>query len=119
MEDDEVVGDAELTATLGSFRRDSTAGKPGERKVATSSTKCFGCGQYGHFKSDCPLRKAQAARQGTRTSKTPETGCLICKGKYFARNCPVLQKVQQSMQQDLTARPNDNAEQTNLLKAPP
>ena len=118
MEDDEVASQADLMAAFGGYRREGAAGKSGKRRPATSSTKCYNCGQYGHYKSDCPLRKTSVPRQATRTSRVPSSGCLICHGNHFARDCSQLQTARQLLEQH-NRKPADGAEQSVLLKAPP
>ena len=47
----------ELTAALGtanSRKAFNPSGKPPERRKTTSTTRCYGCNQYGHFKSESP-----------------------------------------------------------------
>ena len=90
VDDDE--GEEDISAALGDarFRRgnNSYSGQRGERRKATSATKCYGCDQYGHYKADCPrLRSSGGGRQQTRA---PLSGCLLCGGDHFAKNCPQL-----------------------------
>ena len=46
--------------TLKPPRRNSNLNSnPLERRKATSAKRCYGCSQYGHFKSDCPRPNRQ------------------------------------------------------------
>ena len=56
-EDEELM---EALETLNPFRKNSSSSSNfSERRRATSATMCYGCNQYGHYKSDCPLPNRQ------------------------------------------------------------
>ena len=73
------------------------------RREAKSSTKCYNCGQYGHYKSDCPQRKKSkfTMRQPARRSVIE---CRLCKGNHYVRECPQLGKSKQWLSQESTAK---------------
>ena len=85
----------ELTATLRTAnprKAFNPIGKPQEQRKATSTTRCYGCGQYGHFKSECP----RLNRQGPSFTPRAQLECLLCKGNHFVRYCPSLPAAQQA-----------------------
>ena len=76
----------QLMATLADLRArrgNSTEQRFGRRKT-TSFTECYTCGQYGHYKSDCPQRwKSRfSKRQSTRPSTVE---CQLCAGNHYVR----------------------------------
>ena len=66
----------------------STAGRKSERRKATSATKCYACGNLGHYASDCPRRSRSTSSR--RNDQRP-VACLLCGANHFARDCPQLE----------------------------
>ena len=87
----------ELMAALGTFnttrKNFNSITNPPERQRATSTTRCYGCGQYGQFKSDCPRPNCQGPKRFTPRAMLE---CLLCKDNHFVRNCQSLPAAQQA-----------------------
>ena len=103
--------------TLNPLRRNpNSSSNPQERRRATSATRCYGCGQYSHFKSDCP----RPCRKGPRRFATrAKLECLHCKGDHFVRNCPSLPAVQQATKLSGQARETEPQKQVTVPSARP
>ena len=69
------------------------------RREATSDTKCYNCGQYGHYRSDCPQRRKSrfTGRQATRPSVIE---CRLYAGNHYVRQCPQLETVKRLLSQE-------------------
>ena len=103
--------------TLNLTRKNSNSTiNPPERRRATSATRGYCCGQYCHFKSDCP----QPIRQGLWCF-TPRANleCLLCNINYFQRNCPSLPAAQQATERSGQTRETEPQEQVAALSARP
>ncbi len=85
-------------ADLKARRENSTERRAG-RQEATSSTKCYSCGQYGHYRSDCPQRRKSrfTRRQATRPSVIE---CRLCAGNHYVRECPQLETAKRLLSQE-------------------
>ena len=87
--------DGDLTAALpaaGANQRVNPAGRPGERRKATTTTRCYGCQQYGHYRSECPrARHSNSVRPQARFPLE----CILCKGPHRVRDCTLLPTCQQ------------------------
>jgi len=70
------VNEENLQRKLGTFplgHHRNVKAEPGVR--AMSNVKCFGCSQFGHFKRDCPNRKAEDAKaSGQKGGKGKKKG---------------------------------------------
>ena len=79
-------GDDDLAAALPSTsanQRGNSTGRTGERRKATVSTRCDGCKQFGHFRSECPRgRRFNNARPQPRFPLE----CILCKGSHRMRD---------------------------------
>ena len=62
----------------------NTQRDPGEK-----GWTCYYCGKKGHLKQECP-----------QASKLPPAPCLVCKGPYWRRDCPLRCRPQGSDSQD-------------------
>ena len=86
----------ELTAAFGTAnprKAFNPIGKPPERRKATSTTRCYGCGQSGYVKSECPRPNRQGVRRFTPRSQLE---CLLCNVNHFVRDCASLPAAQQA-----------------------
>ena len=110
----------ELMAALGTLnpprRTSSSSSNTPERRRATSATKCYGCNQYGQYKSDSP----RPNRQGPgRFSPMAKLECLLCNGNHFVRNCPSLPAAQQATEHSGQARETELQKQVTAPLARP
>ena len=87
---------------------DSSCSNPTERCRAMSATRCYGCGQYDHFKSDCIRPDRQGPRRFIPRAKLK---CLLCKGDHFERNFPSLPAAQQAIERSGQARKTEPQKQ--------
>ncbi len=92
-------------ATLADFkarRLNSTEGLAGRRK-ATSSTKCYNCGQFGHYRSYCPQQRKSrfAGRQSTRPAAIE---CRLCAGNHYVRECPQMETAKRLLSQESVSK---------------
>ena len=68
-------------------------GKPSERRKANSTTRCYGCGQYGYFKSECPRPNHHWAQT---LHLKGSARMLALHGNHFVRDCLSLRAAQQA-----------------------
>lgn len=91
-----------LTAAIGRFsesrRGDTQSCKLPKIRKATSTTKCNDCGQYGHFKSNCPIPERLLDR---RSASRPSLECLLCNGNHCVRYCPSLASAKTLVRQEI------------------
>ena len=80
-------------------RGGNTANQRTGRREATSSTRCYNCGQYGHYHSDCLQRSKSkfTTRQSVRPSAIE---CQLCTGNHYMRECLQLEKDKQWLSQE-------------------
>ncbi len=95
-------------ATLADFkaRRGNSTERWARRRKATRSTKCYSCGQYGHYRSDCPHRRKSrfTGQQATRPSVIE---CRLCAGNHYVRECSQLETAKRLLSQDSESK-NDS-----------
>lgn len=93
---DFLVEEEDLTAALvvsGYTRHvDNPPAKLPKRRKATATTLCYGCGQFKHYRSNCPRNQRFDDR---RPQMRYPLECLICKSVHLTRKCPSLPAVQQ------------------------
>ena len=117
----------DITAAVGvlgpSQRNETSLNKPPDRRraVAISTTKCKGCGQYGHFRSEFhrPQRLIGKRFVQSFASRTP-VDCLLCKGNHVFRNCSSLASAQRfvSKNETDTPRQSDTSKMTVFRSIP-
>ena len=87
--------DGDLVAALpasGTNQRGNPTGRLAERRKATATIRCYGCGQYGHYRFDCPRgRRSNSVRPQARFPLE----CILCKGADRVRDCSMLTACQQ------------------------
>ena len=65
-------------------------------------TQCFDCGQYGHYRSDCPHRgKTGTTRPGARPAVLE---CRLCGDNHFMRDCPQLEIAKRLLRQEASTK---------------
>ena len=76
-----------------------------------SSTKCYNCGQFGHYKSDFPQRRKSnyTKRQPMRPSAIE---CRLSAGNHYMRECPELGTAKRLLSQKSVS--NSDSKPTNL-----
>ena len=91
----------ELMAILADLkaRRGSSTERQAGRGEATSLTKCYNCGQFGHYRSDGPQRRKSryAGRQSMRPAKIE---CRLCAGNHYVRECPLMETAKRLLSQE-------------------
>ena len=82
----------ELMATLADLntRRGNSTERRAGRRESTSSTKCYRCGQYRHYRSDCPQRRKSRFR-GRQATRPSVIDCRLCGRNHHVRECPQLE----------------------------
>ena len=94
----------ELMAALADLkaRRGNLPDQQAKRREASSSAKCYNCGQLGHYKSDCPQRNKSkfTTRQSVRHSAIE---CRLCSGNHFIEKCPRLEEAKRLLSRGFTS----------------
>ena len=110
----------ELMAALGTLiptrKNFNSITNPLERRRATNTTRCYGGGQYGHFKSDCSQPNRQRPKRFTPRAKLE---CLLCKNNHLVRNWPSLPAAQQATERSEQARETEPQKQVTAPSAHP
>ena len=91
----------ELMATLANLkaRRANTTERRAGKREATSSTKCYNCGQYGHYRSDClQQRKSKFFRRQAFRPSVIE--CRKCGGYHYVIKYSQLETAKRLLSQE-------------------
>ena len=115
-DEDDPEYDDEVAAALAEAqprRSSSTSTRVGKREVPSTS-KCYSCGQPGHYRADCPRR----SRVGTSRRLQPvQIECRLCGEHHFVRECPQLEAAKRLLKQEASAKTDTktNAARTSTV----
>ena len=122
----------DITAAVGVLsstkQNETLPNKPPERQkaVATSSTRCYGCGRYGVSRSNCqrPRRFGFLMDVFNHLQRLDlRFDCALCKTNHFLRNCPKLRTAQQLLAKseskwDIAISRRDTVPRSSATSAP-
>ena len=76
------------------------------RREATSSTKCYNCSQFQHYRSDCPQRR-KSRLAGRQLMRPAAIECRLCAGNLYVRECPQMKTAKRLLSQESVSK-NDS-----------